>query len=81
MWTRIVRRQRKHPMRDRQRILGEACCEQLAQLIVETLGKNGMKLTERILLTDNGNTLQRRITFRSKKLEEESIVQEFDRVD
>ena len=51
-----------------------------SQLVVETLGKNGMKLTERFLLTDNGNTLQRRITFRSKKLEEESIVQEFDRL-
>jgi len=52
-----------------------------SQLVVETLGENGMKLTERFLLADNGNTLQRRITFRSKKLEEESIVQEFDRVD
>ena len=52
-----------------------------SQLVVDTLGENGMKLTERFLLTNNGNTLQRRITFRSKKLEEESIVQEFDRVD
>jgi hypothetical protein len=52
-----------------------------SQLVVETLGENGMKLTERFLLIDNGNTLQRRITFRSKKLEEESIVQEFDRLD
>ena len=51
------------------------------QLVVETLGKNGMKLTERFQLTDNGNTLQRRITLRSKKLEEETIVQEFDRSD
>jgi len=52
-----------------------------SQLVVETLGENGMKLTEHFLLTDNGNTLQRRITFRSKKLEEETIVQEFDRSD
>ncbi len=52
-----------------------------SQLVVETLGENGMKLTERFLLTDNGNTLQRRITFRSKKLEEETVVQEFDRLD
>ena len=52
-----------------------------SQLVVETLGENGMKLTERFMLTDNGNTLQRRITFRSKKLEEETIVQEFDRLD
>ncbi len=51
------------------------------QLIVETLGENGMKLTERFQLTDNGNTLRRQITFRSKKLEEETIVQEFDRSD
>ncbi len=51
-----------------------------SQLVVETLGKNGMKLTERFRLTDNGKTLHRRITFRSKKLEEETIVQEFDRL-
>jgi len=51
------------------------------QLVVETLDKNGMKLTERFELTDNGNTLQRQITLRSKKLEEETIVQEFDRAD
>ena len=40
-----------------------------------------MKMTERFLLLDGGNTLQRRITFRSRKLEEETIVQEFDRAD
>ncbi len=51
------------------------------QLVVETLDKNGMKMTERFQLLDGGNTLERRITFRSRKLEEESIVQEFDRVD
>ena len=51
------------------------------QLVVETLDRNGMKLTERFQLTDNGNTLQRQITLRSKKLEEETIVQEFDRAD
>jgi hypothetical protein len=51
------------------------------QLVVETLDKNGMKLTERFQLLDGGNTLQRQITFRSKKLEEETIVQEFDRAD
>lgn len=50
------------------------------QLVVETLDKNGMKMTERFALVDGGNTLQRRITFRSKKLDEETIVQEFDRV-
>jgi hypothetical protein len=51
------------------------------QLVVETLDKNGMKLTDRFQLTNDGNTLQRLITFRSEKLEEETIVQEFDRSD
>ena len=51
------------------------------QLVVETLDKNGMKLTERFDLTNGGDTLQRQITFRSKNLEEETIVQEFDRTD
>lgn len=51
------------------------------QLVVETLDKNGMKLTERFQLKDSGQTLQRQITLRSKKLEEETIVQEFDRAD
>ncbi len=51
------------------------------QLVVETLDKNGIKLTERFHLTNGGATLQRQITFRSKKLEEETIVQEFDRAD
>jgi hypothetical protein len=51
------------------------------QLVVETLDKNGMKLIERFQLLDGGDTLQRQITFRSKSLEEETIVQEFDRVD
>ena len=51
------------------------------QLVVETLDKNGMKLTERFQLKDGGKTLQRLITLRSQKLEEETIVQEFDRAD
>ena len=51
------------------------------QLVVETLGRKRMKLTERFRLTDSGKTLQRQITFRSRKLEEETIVQEFDRAD
>lgn len=48
------------------------------QLVVETLDENGMKLTERFWLTDGGKTLQRQITFRSKRHEEETIVQVFD---
>ncbi len=51
------------------------------QLVVETLGKNRMKLTDRFYLTDGGDTLRREITLRSKKLDEESVVQEFDRVE
>ena len=51
------------------------------QLVVETLDRNGMKLTERFQLTNSGDTLHRQITLRSKKLEEETIVQEFDRED
>lgn len=50
-------------------------------LTVETLDKNGMKMTERYRLVDGGRTLERAITFRSKKLEEETIIQEFDRAD
>ena len=52
-----------------------------SQLVVETLDKNGMKLTERYRLSGAGDKLLRQITFRSKKLEEETIVQEFDRSD
>lgn len=51
------------------------------QLVVETLDKNGMKLTERFRLVNGGNTLRRLITLRSRKLEEETITQEFDKVD
>jgi len=51
------------------------------QLVVETLDRNGMKLTERIYLADGGKTLRREITLRSNKLEEETVVQEFDRVE
>jgi len=51
------------------------------QLVVETLDKNSMKLTERFQLLNGGEILQRRITFRGKKLEEETIVQVFDKAD
>jgi hypothetical protein len=51
------------------------------QLIIETLDKYGVKLTDRFQLIDNGNTLRREITLRSKKHEEESVLQEFDRVE
>ena len=50
-------------------------------LVVETLDKNRMKLTERFDLTEGGETLRRQITLRNKQLEEETIVQLFDRAD
>ena len=49
-------------------------------LIVETLDRNSMKLTERFRLTDNGQVLERTIILRSKAMEEESVIQLFDRV-
>ena len=51
-----------------------------SSLVVETLDKNRMKLTERYSVNGAGDMLRREITFRSKKLEEETIVQEFTRV-
>lgn len=49
------------------------------QLVVETLDKNGMKLTERFWLGSGADTLNRQITFRSKNLQEETIVRVFDK--
>lgn len=49
------------------------------QLIVETLDKNNMKMTERLELVESENVLERTITFRSKEGEEESVVQRYDR--
>ncbi len=51
------------------------------QLIVETLDKHGVKLTDRFQLTDSGKTLRREITLRGKNKEEQTVIQEFDRVD
>jgi hypothetical protein len=48
-------------------------------LVVDTLGRNGMKLTERYRLLDSGKTLERSITLRSKEGEQETIVQLFER--
>jgi hypothetical protein len=48
-------------------------------LVVDTLGRNRMKLTERYRLLDGGETLERSITLRSKEGEQETIVQLFDR--
>jgi len=49
-------------------------------LVIETLDRNNMKLTERYRLTDNNQVLERTITLRSKALEEETVIQMFDRV-
>ncbi len=46
--------------------------------IIETLGEKGMKLTDRYSLADDNERLIRRITLRSKNMEEVTIVQDFD---
>ena len=51
-----------------------------ATYVVETLDKRGMKLTEKFWLSEDRNTLNREITFRSRKLETASVTQLFDRV-
>lgn len=50
-----------------------------AQLVVETLDRNSMKLTERFQLLDDGQVLERTITLRSSNDERQTIVQLFDR--
>ena len=47
--------------------------------VVETLDNSGMKLTERYELSSDSDLLYRHITFRSSKLEEESLTQIFER--
>lgn len=47
--------------------------------VIETLDRSGMKLTERYQLAANGQTLTRRITFRSRTKESVTIVQLFAR--
>ena len=49
------------------------------QLVVETLGRNGMKMTERYRLLNDGGTMERSITLRSREGEQETIVQLFER--
>ncbi|MFT5500037.1 MAG: hypothetical protein ACI88G_000163 [Woeseiaceae bacterium] len=51
------------------------------RLVIETLDKNSMKLTENYRVIDGGQTLERTIIFRSRDLQEETIIQEFDRTD
>lgn len=47
--------------------------------VVETLDEKGMKLIERFWLSDDRNTLNREITFRSKKMETATVNQYFGR--
>ncbi|MDZ7643601.1 MAG: hypothetical protein U5K76_04810 [Woeseiaceae bacterium] len=47
--------------------------------VVETLGRNGMKLTERYRLLGGGDELLRRITFRSRAKEAVTVDQHFVR--
>jgi len=47
--------------------------------VVQTLGEKGMKLTDRYSVADDNQLLIRRITLRSKDMQEITIVQEFDR--
>lgn len=50
-----------------------------ASYVVETLGRNGMKLTERYRLSADRQLLTRRIVFRSKDRETAEVVQTFAR--
>lgn len=49
------------------------------ELVVETLDRNRMKMTERFGLAEGGNVLRREITLRSKEGDEEVVLQLFDR--
>ena len=49
-------------------------------LVIETLDRNRMKLTERFRVIENGQVLERTIILRSKVLQEESVIQLFDRL-
>lgn len=47
--------------------------------VIETLDRNRMKLTERYQLSDSGDTLTRRITFRSRDGETATVIERFRR--
>ena len=49
-------------------------------LVVETLDRNHMKLTERFRLIEGSQVLERTIILRSREMEEEEVIQLFDRV-
>ena len=47
--------------------------------VIETLDRNGMKLTERYQLSDSGETLSRRVTFRARDGETATVIEIFRR--
>ncbi len=49
--------------------------------VIETLDKNSTKLSERVWLSNGDEILNRKITIRNRKLEEQFVLQRFDRVD
>ena len=50
-------------------------------MVVDTLDRNSMKMTETFRLLDGGQVLERRIVLRSKQDQEATIVRVFDRAD
>lgn len=50
-----------------------------ADYVIETLGRNGMKLTERYQLSADGDTLVRRMTFRSKADDTRTVIERYAR--
>lgn len=50
-----------------------------ADFVVETLDNEGMKITERYRLLESGLRLRREIVFRSRRLEEVTVTQDFRR--
>jgi len=47
--------------------------------VVETLGRNGMKVSERFILSSDGTMLTRKIVFRSKNKQEVVVTETFTR--
>ena len=50
-------------------------------MVVDTLDRNSMKMTETFRLLEGGRVMERKILFRSKRDEEAAIVRVFDRAD
>lgn len=50
-------------------------------MVVDTLDRNSMKMTETFRLLEGGRVLERKILFRSKRAEAATIVRVFDRAD